>query len=99
MPDDEEPVTVTDDSRRHRYVARLGDAPAGFISYRARPGVVVLVHTEVDPAFEGHGIGGHLAAFALDDIAARGLQVEPVCPFVAAYIERHPEYAALVAPH
>ncbi|MGA2521603.1 MAG: GNAT family N-acetyltransferase [Acidimicrobiales bacterium] len=98
MPEDEEPVSVTDDTRRHRYEAHVGDDLAGFITYRSGPGVIVLVHTEVDPAFEGHGVGGRLAAFALDDIAARGLQVDPMCPFVAAYIERHPHYAGLVAP-
>ena len=60
------------------------------------PGAVVLVHTEVDDAFEGHGVGGHLAAGALDDLRARGVKVEPLCPFIVRYIERHPEFSDLV---
>ena len=51
----------------------------------------------VDPAFEGRGIGSQLATFALDDARARGLAVVPRCPFFAAFIGRHPEYADLVA--
>jgi predicted GNAT family acetyltransferase len=56
----------------------------------------VFTHTEVDPAFEGHGIGSALAAGALDDARRRGLVVVPSCPFIRAYITRHPEYADLL---
>ena len=99
MPEDEEPegrVTVARNDRRHRYEAYLGRELAGFVTYRERPGVVVLVHTEVDPAFEGHGVGGTLVAASVDDIRTRGLLVEPVCPFVISYLQRHPEYGDLV---
>ncbi len=90
-------VEVTDHPERHRFEAHLRAALAGHLAYRLRPGVIVLVHTEVDPAFEGHGVGGRLAATALDEARARGLRVDPRCPFVAAYIGRHPDYADLVA--
>jgi predicted GNAT family acetyltransferase len=56
-----------------------------------------MVHTEVDPEFEGSGLGGKLVAGALDDVRAQGRRVQPLCPFVAKYIARHPEYADLVA--
>ena len=59
---------------------------------------MVLVHTDVATSAEGSGVGSALVAGALDDIRSRGLRVVPVCPFVAAYIHRHPEDAALVAP-
>ena len=52
---------------------------------------MVLVHTEVVSSAEGKGIGSQLVAGALDDIRSRGLRVVPVCPFVAAYVRRHPE--------
>jgi len=58
----------------------------------------VLVHTDVATSVEGSGVGSALVAGALDDIRARGLRVVPVCPFVAAYVRRHPGYADLVAP-
>lgn len=94
---EDEEVTVARNGGRHRYEAHLDRDLAGFVTYRERPGVVVLVHTEVDPAFEGHGVGGRLVAGALDDIRARGLLVEPVCPFVVRYLGQHPEYGDLVA--
>src|SRR5436309_4836793 len=63
---------------------------------RIRPGVVELIHTEIDPAFEGRGLGTRLIAGALDDIRARGLELIPTCPFVRAYLRRHPEQRDLV---
>jgi uncharacterized protein len=58
----------------------------------------VLVHTDVAPSAEGQGIGSRLVAGALDDIRSRGLRVVPVCPFVTAYLRRHPEQRDLVVP-
>lgn len=55
-----------------------------------------MVHTDVDPKWEGHGAGSALVQGALDDVRARGLKVRPVCPFVAAYIRRHPDYEEIV---
>lgn len=89
-------TTVVDNPERHRYELRLGDTVAGVIQYANEPGTVVLVHTEVSPTVEGEGLGSRLVSGALDDIRARGLEVVPLCPFAAAYIRRHPEYADLV---
>jgi predicted GNAT family acetyltransferase len=69
---------------------------AGFVQYVTRPGKMILVHTEIDDAFEGRGLGSQLAAATLDDIRAQGLRVVPLCPFIASYLERHPEYDDLV---
>lgn len=90
-------VTVTDNPAELRYEAREADRLLGEIRYRTEPGLVVLVHTEVASSAEGKGIGSKLVAGALDDIRSRGLRVVPVCPFVAAYVRRHSEYADLVA--
>jgi predicted GNAT family acetyltransferase len=89
-------LAVRDNPAELRYELRLGDTIAAEIRYRLRPGVIVLVHTEVSPSSEGQGLGARLVAGALDDIRARGLRVVPVCPFVSTYIRRHPEYADLV---
>jgi predicted GNAT family acetyltransferase len=97
MPESDSSVRVVDNPDKARYEAYVGDELAGFATYRARPGTVVLVHTEVDDAFEGRGVGGRLAAGALDDLRARGVKVEPLCPFIARYIQRHPEFSDLVA--
>ena len=83
-------VTVRDNPAELRYEARRGDSLLGQIRYRTEPGLVVLVHTDVATSVEGSGVGSALVAGALDDISSRGLRVVPVCPFVAAYIRRHP---------
>ena len=70
---------------------------AGFVDYHAQPGLITVLHTEVDPAFEGQGVGSRLVEGMLDDIRARGLRVLPICPFVRAYVRRHPEVRDLVA--
>jgi uncharacterized protein len=89
--------SVRDNADERRYEARLGSEEVGFIAYRLEPGRMTLVHTEVDPAFEGHGIASRLVAGALDDIRRRGLTLVPVCPFVRAYLQRHPEADDLAA--
>ena len=89
------PVEVTDAPEQSRYEARVDGALAGFAAYRLRGERIVLTHTEVDPAYEGRGVGTALARAALDDIRARGLAAVVQCPFIGAYIRRHPEYADL----
>lgn len=69
----------------------------GFIDYRLLDHVIELPHTEVDPAHSGKGYGQQLVQFALRDAQHEGYQVIPSCPFVARYIQRHPEFAELVA--
>jgi predicted GNAT family acetyltransferase len=69
----------------------------GEIRYRREPGAVALVHTDVDPAHEGQGLAGVLVEGALRDLRERGLRLIPVCPYVQAWLRRHPEQADLVA--
>ncbi|MGH2856229.1 MAG: GNAT family N-acetyltransferase [Solirubrobacteraceae bacterium] len=88
---------VTDNPDASRYELTVDGTQAGFVTYRLRPGVITLLHAEVDPDREGQGLGSKMVVEMLDQIRARGLAVRPVCPFVAAYIESHPEYADLVA--
>ncbi len=87
---------VVDNEQELRYELLLDGARVGLIRYRRLDGARALVHTEVDEAHEHAGLGSVLVKGALDDLRSRGLKVVPVCPFVAAYIRRHAEYAALV---
>lgn len=89
-------MTVRDNPERRRYEALVDGEVAGASYYRDRDGVRVVTHTEIADEFEGQGVGSRLVAGALDDIRARGLRVTPLCPFAAAYIERHAEYEDLV---
>lgn len=90
------PVVVTDVPAASRYEARVGDELLGIAEYRLTRDVITFLHTEVLPAAEGRGVGSQLARTALDDARARGLRVRPLCPFISAYIRRHPEYQDLV---
>ena len=88
--------TVTDNPDYSRYEMHVGDELAGIISYRLHDATISLLHTEIEPAFQGAHLAGHLARFALDDARERGLAVLPFCPYVASWIKKHPEYAELV---
>ena len=90
-------MTVADNPERRRYEGTVDGKVAGVVYYQERDGALALVHTEVSPDFEGQGIGSRLAAATLEDVRSRGLQIVPVCPFIRRYLERHPEYADLVA--
>lgn len=90
-------LRVVDEPGRQRYEARIGDEVAGYLEYRAAGGRTILVHTEVDPAMEGRGVGSKLVAGALDDLRSRGRRITVKCPFVAAFLKRHPDYRDLVA--
>ena len=82
---------------RHRYEAVEYGAVLGYSVYIEEGEAIELPHTVVEPAFKGKGIASALVRYALDDIRANGRRVIPTCAFVAAYIQRHPEYADLVA--
>ena len=84
-------ISVVDDPAHSRYELRVDGEVAGQLVYRTDGTRRTLVHTEIDPAFEGQGLGSHLAAGALDDARQRGFTVVPLCPFVTAYLRRHHE--------
>ncbi len=89
-------ATVRDNDAAHRYELMLDGELVGRLVYRTRGDVVTLIHTEIDPRFEGHGLGERLVRATLDDIRARGLHIVPLCPYVRAHLRRHPEDADLV---
>lgn len=93
----EEPeIVVVDAPERERFEVTVDGELAGFLIYRAKKGLLALIHTEVEDRFGGHGLGGRLARFALDQARAQGLAVLPFCPFVNEWMQRHREYVDLV---
>jgi len=65
------------------------------LQYRHASGKIYFVHTEVPPAFQHRGIADALAHAGLEYARAQHLTVVALCPFVASYIRRHPEYQGL----
>ncbi|SCF27215.1 hypothetical protein GA0074695_5029 [Micromonospora viridifaciens] len=87
---------VEDDPAKRRFEILVDDALAGFTAYRPRGEALVFTHTEVDERYRGMGVGEALVRGTLDQLRERGDRLVPKCPFVAAFIRRHPEYANLV---
>lgn len=89
-----EDVRNNRDANRYELVLPEGMAIA---AYQAREGALLFTHTEVPDALQGKGVASRLIRGALADARAQGLKVVPLCPFVAAYLERHPEDQDLLA--
>jgi predicted GNAT family acetyltransferase len=89
-------VIVQNDPDNSRYTARVDGELAGFTEYEMLQGRHVFFHTETDPSYAGKGVGSTLVKEALDDVRAGGGTIVPLCPFVAAFVRRHPDYRDLV---
>jgi len=90
-------VEVVNNDHRHRYEILYDGALAGFTEYRIRGNRVVFIHTEIDDAFAGQGLAGELARRALAAVAATGATIVPVCPFIASWLRRHPDFEGRVS--
>ncbi|MGO1057076.1 GNAT family N-acetyltransferase [Crossiella sp. CA198] len=93
----EQDVQVTRNEQANRYEVTVDGVLAGFAEYQLRDGRAHFTHTEVFAEFGGRGLGGVLAADALADTAGRDLEIVPLCPFIARYLTRHPDFAGRVA--
>jgi uncharacterized protein len=91
-----EAPAITDNPDASRYEMHVGGELAGVILYRLQDETISLLHTEIEEAFQGAHLAGHLARYALDDARERGLAVLPFCPYVGSWIKKHPEYSDLV---
>lgn len=89
-------IEVRDNPEQHRYEAVVDGKVAGFAVYERVDGLIAFLHTEVDDAFSGRGIGSQIVQQSLDDVRRKELTVRPVCPFYKAFFDEHPEYADLL---
>jgi predicted GNAT family acetyltransferase len=87
---------IRDNTEKHRFELDA-DGGTALLIYHLEPGVITLVHTEVPEALEGRGIGSELVRGVLDLVRARGLKMIVQCPFVVAYMKRHPDNNDLLA--
>jgi predicted GNAT family acetyltransferase len=89
------PNAVRDNTERRRFELNA-DGHVAFSNYQRDGGTLTIMHTEVPAALNGKGIGSALVRGLLELARAQKLTVKPRCPFVAGYIAKHPEYAALL---
>jgi uncharacterized protein len=95
MSEPAERLEIRDNPEASRYEVVV-DGMVAVAEYMLTGPNITFTHTEVPEELEGRGIASQLARFALEDARARGLAVISVCPFITAYIQRHPEYRPLV---
>jgi predicted GNAT family acetyltransferase len=88
-------LMVSNNSAQRRFEVSI-EGKTAFLDHHLTPPAITLIHTEVPAAMREHGVAAKLARAALGFARSEGLHVNPTCPFVAAYIHRHPEYADLV---
>jgi predicted GNAT family acetyltransferase len=89
-------IEVVDVPGQLRYVISTDGVPVGYAAYVLRGGRRIFVHTEVDEGHEGEGLGSRLAHDALELARRSGQPIVPLCPFIAAYLQRHPEFDDLI---
>ncbi|MFB7844159.1 GNAT family N-acetyltransferase [Microbacterium sp. NPDC056052] len=82
-------IAVTLNEAESRYEITSDGALAGFAEFQRRPGTILFIHTEVDPAFQGQGLASRLAADALADAVATGDTIVPYCPYINTYLRTH----------
>src|SRR4051794_14572616 len=90
------PPEIVDEPDAGRFVVKVDGRRAGYATYRRNQGTIAIRHTEIDPDFEGQGLGGQLVKAMLEQAREEGYAVLPFCPFTRDYIERHPGWLALV---
>lgn len=88
-------LKVTDNPSKKRYEAVVDDSLV-FIEYIKTKEKIYLTHTDVPSALEGKGIGSSLVLEVLEDVERQDLTLIPLCPFVALYLKKHPEWKKLV---
>jgi uncharacterized protein len=91
-------LVVRDNPDRHRFEIDLGDGSLAIAEYTLPAGKIMFTHTEVPEGHEGKGVGSALIRFSLEAARERGLEVIPICPFFAAYMQKHAEVQDLLDP-
>jgi predicted GNAT family acetyltransferase len=90
-------IEVHDDPDRSRFEITVDGTVAGFAAYRVRDGLMIVTHSEVDPAYQGQGLGSRLVTGTLDQLRERGATVVPACPFFAEYVSTHHDWDDILA--
>ena len=90
--------SVTHDSEKKRYEISADGVHAGLAAYVDTRTQRIIYHTAVDDRFRGRGLADELIAAALEDTRAAGKRVVAICPFVAAFVDKHEDYDDILDP-
>lgn len=90
-------LKTINNEEKNRFELKV-DGHLGRIEYiMNNSGMIFLTHTEVARKLKGKGIASKMVKDALQYIQAHELKLVPLCPYVAAYLKKHPEYQPLLA--
>lgn len=90
-----EDYKLIDNKENNRYEFQI-DGKIAEIDYIKSDGEIYFVHTEVPASLGGKGVGSQLVEKALEDVDRQELRLVPLCPFIAGYIKKHPEWKRIV---
>ena len=90
-------MQIVRDNKAEQEFELVVDGHRALAAYQIEGDTIVFTHAIVPKAIEGRGVASKLIRGALDSVRDCGLKVVPQCPFVAAYIKRHPDTQDLLA--
>lgn len=88
-------IPLHDNKREQQFEMKFENHQA-VIEYETEGNIISLLHTGVDPELEGKGAGTAIVEKVLNHIREKDMQLIPLCPFVVAYIKRHPEWEDII---
>ncbi len=91
----ESKLVLNEDKKRFEYKVNGAIAFIEFIL--SNENIMFLTHTEVPVELEGKGVGSAIVSKTLEYIKEKGYTLAPLCPFVAAYVKRHPDWKTILA--
>jgi predicted GNAT family acetyltransferase len=91
-------ITHEAQGSKGRYVARFEDtdATAEMTYSRISPTRIIVDHTGVPDSLGGRGVGTALARHVVAEARAKGFTIVPLCPFLKAQAERHPDWSDVI---
>jgi len=98
MEIDFENIVITNNEADNRFETTINGYPAK-LDYLLDKDTLVITHVGVHPELRGRGVAGHITKFALEHAKSRSLRVIPMCSYVAAFIQRNPQYIPLTRHH
>lgn len=89
-------LAIQHDSAAHRFHVEV-EGVSCVLDYTLTGAVMTITHTGVPASVGGRGIASALVRSALDAARSEGWSVVPGCSYAAAWIQRHPDYADVLA--
>ena len=91
-------LEISERPAERRFEAHANGELVGFVDYIPLPGKIIATHTEVFDQFESMGYASQLVRGMIEQLRADGRLLQPLCPYISAWLDRHPDQADIVDP-